>query len=121
MGRFSKRSLEGEIFIDHRNSPGLTAEDLDGFPAPAVAGGDLYESALITCSHCRAAVILNPDRSRERGYCPKCDKYLCDECEFFRSQSFECVEYERKLEKLQQAIEQQVPNVALQLLTQKGS
>lgn len=120
MARFSKRSLEGEIFIDHRASPGLTAEDLAGFNAPAVAGGDVFESALITCSHCRAAVILNPDRSRARGYCPKCDKYLCDECEYLMVRTFECREYERRLDTLQRAIEQQPSNVPLFLTQQKG-
>lgn len=116
---FSKRSLEGEFMIDHRNSPGLTAEDLAGFPSPAVAGGELYESALITCGHCRSVVILNPNRSRERGYCPKCDRYMCDECEFLRAQTFACRDYERYLDDLQRSMEQQ-PNVALQVLTQKG-
>ena len=119
MARFSKRSLEGEILIDHRASPGLTPEQMAGFDSPIVAGGDVYESALITCGHCRAAVILNPQRTRDRGYCQKCDRYLCDECEYRRVTTLECAEYERRLDRLQRAIEQQ-PNVALQILTEKG-
>jgi len=117
---FSKRSLEGEILIDHRCSPGLTAEDMAGFPSPVVPGGELYESALITCSHCRAGVILNPDRSRERGYCSKCDKYLCDECSFLYSRTFQCDDYNRRMDRLQRELEQ-APNLALHLLTSKGS
>lgn len=68
MARFSKRSLEGEFLIDHRASPG-TSE---------VPGGDLYESAIIVCQHCAANVVLNPKRERPRGYCAKCDGYICD-------------------------------------------
>jgi len=119
MARFSKRSLEGEILIDHRASPGLTPEQMAGFDSPIVAGGDIYESPLITCGHCRTAVVLNPQRTRDRGYCQKCDHYLCDECEYVRVLTFECAEYERRLEKFQREIEQQ-PNVALRVLTQKG-
>jgi hypothetical protein len=78
---FSKRSLEGYALIDHRESPGLTPEDAaicpDGIP---VGRGQLFESAFITCSHCQRGVVLNPDRTRERGYCRKCDKYICDQC-----------------------------------------
>lgn len=120
MARFSKRSLEGELVIDHRVSPGLTPADLDGFGSPAVPGGTLYESPLITCGHCRATVILNPDRSRDRGYCPKCDHYVCDECEAIRAQTFECVEYERRVDNLLRALEQQPLNVPLSILLQKG-
>ena len=68
----TKRSHEGYLVIDHRACPGLA-------PGPR-----LFESATITCSHCHRVVVLNPDRSRERGYCPKCDHYVCDECELAR-------------------------------------
>lgn len=37
-----------------------------------------------TCSHCQAIVIMNPDRTRARPYCPKCDHYICDNCEAIR-------------------------------------
>lgn len=68
--------------IDHRASPGLPediarATGLD----PALAGeGKLLEHATLTCSHCKAAVIKNPLRTRERAYCAKCDHYICDFC-----------------------------------------
>jgi hypothetical protein len=81
MTRFSKRSLEGEMMIDHRESPGLRPEDVAHIPgAIAVGKGQLFESAIISCSHCPRIVVLNPDRSRERGYCRKCDDYICDFC-----------------------------------------
>lgn len=64
----SKRRQEGYLLIDHRNSPGM----------PLVPGGTVFESATITCCHCQTVVILNPDRTRPRGYCQKCDHYICD-------------------------------------------
>ena len=60
----SKRSHEGYLQVDHR-----------------ACGGAMVESATITCSHCQRIVVLNPDRSRSRGFCPKCDHYICDTCE----------------------------------------
>ena len=115
MGRFSKRSLEGEFLVDHRASPGLTAEQVGSFDAPVVGKGEVFESACVTCSHCRALIVLNPDRSRERGYCPKCDKYLCDECNYLRSITFECREFERRLDEQDRIIERGQPNIALLL------
>ena len=38
----------------------------------------LFESPTFTCKHCNRVVIMNPDRSRPRGYCRKCDAYVCD-------------------------------------------
>lgn len=52
---------EGELFIDNR-----------------LSGGSLFESATVTCAHCHKVVVLNPDRTRARGYCRKCDQYVCD-------------------------------------------
>lgn len=75
---FSKRSLEGYLLIDHRAAEG----GIDG--AVPVRAGALFESATITCSHCQRQVVLNPGRTRERGYCPKCDHYVCDTCEAVR-------------------------------------
>ena len=73
----SLRRHEGYLLIDHRVSPGVPAG-----PDPALVGaGRLFESATITCSHCQAVVILNPDRSRPRHYCAKCDHYVCDKPE----------------------------------------
>lgn len=102
---FSKRSLEGEIVIDHRASPGLTRAQVGAVDAPVVAGGTVYESAIYTCSHCQFAVVINPKRTRERGYCPKCDRYVCDECERLRVKTFECHSVARQFDEIQNAIE----------------
>lgn len=83
---FSKRELEGYLEIDHRDSPGFTeAEARAGrFGKTMPVGSKLIQRSTITCSHCERIVILNPDRTRSRAYCPKCDHYLCDECEVTR-------------------------------------
>jgi hypothetical protein len=70
---FSKRSLEGYLLVDHRGTVGV-----DG------GRGALFESPTVTCSHCQRQVVLNPSRTRDRGYCPKCDHYVCDACEAVR-------------------------------------
>jgi hypothetical protein len=107
VSRFSKRSLEGEILIDHRNSPGLSAEDAAwmGLPARDVGRGQTFEAGLLACSHCQCGIIKNPERSRPRGFCAKCDKYVCDECEARMAITLECQDYRRRLDKLQDQIE----------------
>ena len=77
---FSKRSLEGYLMIDNRAS-----------------GGALLEQATATCSHCHTQVIMNPQRTRERGYCRKCDHYVCDN----PACRFECVPLNKVIESLQ--------------------
>ena len=77
----SKRSHEGYLIVDHRAGLGNKP-------------GGVVESATITCSHCCAVVVLNPDRSRARGFCPKCDHYVCDTCEAIRvAKGGECVPF----------------------------
>jgi hypothetical protein len=77
---------EGYLMIDHRFSPGIPegAAVKAGFDPRLSGAGKLLESATITCSHCNNIVVLNPNRSRERHYCVKCDKYICDACEALR-------------------------------------
>lgn len=69
----SKKSQEGYLLIDNN----------------ATHGG-VFEAATITCSHCQKQLIRNPARERARGYCPKCDHYVCDECEDQRVQTGLC-------------------------------
>jgi hypothetical protein len=100
----SKRSREGEILIDHRASPGLTPEMIGRFGI-AVAGGEIFESAIYTCSHCQCGVVLNPDRSRERHWCAKCDRYICDECAYRMARTLECRNVQRRMDQMAEAIE----------------
>lgn len=55
-----------------------------------VSGGALIERAVIVCSHCQRAMFKNPARTRERGYCGKCDHFVCDPCEAIRVETGEC-------------------------------
>lgn len=76
----SLKRHEGYLIIDNRFSPGVS-EDLvrgSGKNAPVVGEGRVFECDTITCSHCHTIVMLNPDRSRPRNYCRKCDHYICD-------------------------------------------
>lgn len=72
-------SKEGWLFIDHRASPGLP-EPISQRTGLLLGEGKVAEAATLTCAHCRNVLIKNPDRTRERGYCAKCDSYICDWC-----------------------------------------
>lgn len=75
----SKRSQEGWFFSDTRHAPAVRPEDVPkGMSVVGAGFNGVFESALITCSHCHRTVILNPQRDRPRGYCSKCDHYICD-------------------------------------------
>ena len=64
----SKSQSEGYILIDNRLAP----------PEPGIPR--FLEGAANRCAHCHAIVIRNPERERPRGYCRKCDAYVCDTC-----------------------------------------
>jgi hypothetical protein len=76
-----KRSQEGYLLVDHRNSPGITERDLT--PALRAAGFEahtgVFESPTIRCAHCGTMVVINPQRTRARHYCQPCDHYVCDQ------------------------------------------
>lgn len=99
----SKRSHEGELLLDHRYSPGLTPEEAKGLPFGA--GQGLYEAPTKTCSHCQTVMIINPDRQRERGWCSKCDHYICDNCATILTQTLTCVTMRQKFDELNDRIE----------------
>jgi hypothetical protein len=79
----SKRSQEGYLLVDHRNSPGITEADLATVPLQrrhefqTMRG--LFESPTVTCCHCGSVVVINPQRIRARHYCAPCDHYVCDQ------------------------------------------
>jgi ribosomal protein S27AE len=78
---FSKREAEGYLLVDHRDSPGISAEQAASVHSLLVVpGGTMLETATKNCSNCQAMVILNPLRTRDRFYCQKCDDYHCDRC-----------------------------------------
>lgn len=82
MALFSKRSREGYLLVDHQASPGLPPEvaRLSGYDPRFCGEGAIYESATLTCGHCKVSVVKNPLRTRPRHECPRCDHYICDLC-----------------------------------------
>ena len=107
----SLKRHEGWLLIDNRFGPGVSAEFVkaSGKDAPIVPEGHIFESATITCSHCHTVVVMNPDRSRARNYCRKCNHYVCDNpgC------NIECIPMEKVLDDLQ---EQAVRGTSILLL-----
>lgn len=88
----SLKQHAGYLQIDHTDSPGLTPADVAHVPgAPVVPGGAVLERDILTCSHCQRGIVLQPLRVRDRGYCNKCDHYICDGCETIRVKVGECV------------------------------
>jgi len=79
---FSKREMESYVEIDHRESPGITPEQAAraGRGTIPVGKGQVFKSAAYQCSNCERLVVLNPNRSRDRFWCSKCDEYHCDDC-----------------------------------------
>ena len=76
----SKRSHEGLLILDHRDSPGVPDSMAVQAGLPVGAGRGLFEAPTFTCQHCDAVVVINPKRNRERAWCKHCDHYLCDAC-----------------------------------------
>ena len=76
-----QRSKEGYLIIDNRESPGVPQILTPSGPqaAPFVPQSQVMEMATVTCAHCNRVVVLNPERTRPRGFCVKCNHYICDE------------------------------------------
>lgn len=85
--------------IDQRAGAGITPASVPGLdPVPAVHGGAVLERSIVTCSHCQAGIIINPLRTRDRGYCPKCDHYICDSCEAERATTGICYTFKQRVD-----------------------
>lgn len=96
-----KHRKEGYLLIDHRASPGITADDLFAAgmdPSLAVPEGKFLETATKTCAHCNAIVVMNPYRMRPRGNCRICDKFICDSY----ACNFECTPVDKSLDHFQE-------------------
>lgn len=59
------RRHEGYVFLDRGISPQMARLGIDEMPC-------------FTCPHCSYVVIMNAKRTRPRGYCAKCDHWVCD-------------------------------------------
>lgn len=100
-----KHSLKdggGFLEIDHRDSPGVTPADVAHVPGALVVGpGEHFETDVYQCSHCQRTVVLTAPRERMplRGYCPKCDHYICNSCEQIRVATGHCVPFKAVLDR----------------------
>ena len=90
----------GFLEIDHRESPGLSPADVAHVPGGVpVPGGSHFERDVKMCSHCQRGIVLEPLRTRNRGYCAKCDHYICDHCETIRVKTGACVPFRAVLDR----------------------
>lgn len=108
----SLKRHEGVLMVDHSASPGLTeAEALAcgyNHDHHMLRGGKVFEAATLTCKHCKTPYIKNPLRTRPRAYCKPCDHYICDFCDFERSQpDYDHMSFEKKAELILNAAEHQ--------------
>lgn len=84
----SQRRREGYLQSDHRHAPGVPADlprPRNGAQAVPAVAGQCFESATYTCHHCASLVVVGPTRTRALNYCPACDHYICDACEYART------------------------------------
>lgn len=87
-------------------SSGYLFIDNGGEAAPGPGGTpikNVFEADTRTCSHCHRVFVLNPVRQRTRAYCPKCDNYVCDQCEVVRvANGGECIPLQRVFDRVQE-------------------
>jgi hypothetical protein len=79
---FLKTSRDGELFVDHRASPGIPAEIAVkmGYHPDQVRAGKSATIPTLGCPHCGGHQVKNPWRTRERAHCYVCNVYICDGC-----------------------------------------
>lgn len=99
----TKSTHEGYLIVDHRESPGIPQGLENAAGLPPGAGRGVFEAATYTCNHCQVVVVINPLRTRARGYCSKCDHYLCDACEATKALTGICKTVEQIIEETQEA------------------
>lgn len=84
--------------IDHRNADGLSNDEAQKTGAMPVGAGTMFEAPIATCSHCQRGIVMNPLRTRDRAYCPGCDRYICDECALVRKLSGVCKTFKQVMD-----------------------
>lgn len=88
--RRSKYHGVGYFQVDHRESPGLRWEDIPEKARNAgmrpVGKGENFEADAYNCTHCQRMIVLAAKHQdmQKRGYCPKCDHFICNRCEKLR-------------------------------------
>jgi len=100
------QDLEGELLIDHRNSPGVPQELLANLPPGA--GRGIYEGPIYTCSHCQAGVtvIVTAFGGREKRHlCGGCGKVVCASCAEEKARTGVCKTFDQKVDEHLNALE----------------
>jgi hypothetical protein len=112
----SLRQHEGYMLIDNRNNAGISDEQMIALGYPVGAGRGLYESATYTCSHCNFVVVMEPKRTRERGFCRGCNQRICDACEAVKAKTMMCKTMAQVIDETLDAVEHNRPVSPLVLL-----
>ena len=99
----SQRSREGWLMIDERACEG---------------GRHPYEAPTRRCSHCHRVVVLNLERSRDRGYCWHCDAYICDDCATSLAATGECRPLNKLFDQIKEAAVKGLPQP--EIILRKG-
>lgn len=102
------QDLEGELLIDHRNSPGVPKELLAASGLPLEAGRGIYEGPIYTCNHCQkgVTVVVAAFGMREKRYvCGSCKKVVCEDCARQKHITGVCQTFESKVDQYLQSIE----------------
>lgn len=111
------RELEGELLIDHRNSPGVPAELLHAAGLPTEAGKGVYEAPIYTCGHCQAGVfvVVAAFGAREKRYvCRGCSHVLCARCAQEKVLTGMCVPFAAKVDAYLESVEKHTPLILLE-------
>lgn len=94
----SHRAREGYLLIDNTFGPGISEEECrrlwPGKIVPTAPEGKKFEAPTITCIHCQQTYFVNPLRTRDRGFCFKCNAYRCD-----KPECLVCDPFARKLDR----------------------
>lgn len=101
-------SHTGYLVIDHKDSPGIKPEEVpERLRASTiiVGAGKVLERDTKQCTHCERGVVLNPSRVRNRGYCPYCHHYICDECDVMLRITGKCIPFKQVLDITQNRLE----------------
>jgi hypothetical protein len=93
----------GYLMIDNRVNEGVPEQAVRRFGLPLQAAKGMFEAKTITCSHCNAIVVMNPERTRERTFCKGCNHYICDGCASVLAQTGLCRTVDQILDEMQEA------------------
>jgi hypothetical protein len=76
-----------------------------GLENPALPRAAVVRFASYTCNHCNRVVMLNPQRTRDREWCSRCNRYICDGCGAVLAKTGECMPMAKLVAKVQRAAE----------------